>query len=365
MSSKATIFYVLLLSIFVWSCTSDSQEELLIDSTNKVLDQQQPDSESTEELNIDILDFESRSGSGNCNNVIIVNGFAYASCNSQILIGELATGEITSMSASVINVTADAQRGLLFTYSGSQIRMFTLENPTAPEEVASTNASFSIFTGFSAAGCTLAVSGGTSNTTVFRYSANTFDLELTENSIPPVDNVTGTPNVHVTQTGPSEVTAFYSQDIGAVANWAIQPAIFNGVAELQSTPSRIVLTSGQFTGPFGAPFGPSNFPVESEYLDGRLYVAHFAVPGVEVIDVATGNLLPEIDLPYQPTNISTDGVSLFVVGVSNDEVDIIDPLTGDVIESLGSLNTPSSVAASETHIAVADQTLGLVIIPRS
>jgi len=328
MSLKTTTFYVFV-ALFVWSCNSDLEEEQLLDNTantsNKTLTQEPitlgNENETYEEESF-ITGTKGSAGGGNCNNVVVINGFAYASCNSQIIIGELETGEFTNINTQVIGIAADAQRNLLFTYSGSVVRMFTLEDPTAPLEVASANAFFSTFTGFSAAGCTLTVSGGTSNATVFRYSANTLELELTSNGIPAVDNVTGTPNVHVAQTGPSEVTAFYSQDIGAVANWAIQRAIFNGSAELQSTPQRTVLTPLPFTGNFGPPFAPSNFGVESEYLDGRLYVAHFAVPGIEIIDVETGNLLAPIDLPYEPINIGTDGTSLFVVGPDNDTVDI-------------------------------------------
>ena len=352
-------------------CTTDAEDQILDATSNKtaVLStaQSQEDDTVGEQEDAEVLiNIGNRGGSNNCNHVVIINGFAYASCNSQLIIQELETGAISSLNMSIIDVAADEERSLLFTYSGSIIRMYTLDDPAAPEEVDSATANFSIFTGFSAAGCTLAVSGGTSNTTVYRYSANTLTLELSTNSIPAVDNVTGTPNVYVAITGtnPSEITAFYSQDIGAVANWAIQPAIFNGSAELQSTPERTVLTPLSFTGSFGAPFAPTNFGVESEYLDGRLYVAHFAVPGIEVIDVETGNLLAPIDLPYEPINVATDGTSLFVVGPENSTVDIVDPDTGNILESLGSLQTPTGVAANLTHIAVADQSQGLVIIPR-
>ncbi len=364
MSLKTTIFCAFV-SLLVWSCTSDLQDEQLIDTTsNKTLVQQQADTNDNEALegeNI-LIDLSARSGGGNCNNVVIVNGYAYASCGSQITIEELTTGETSTVNVQVIDIAADAQRGLLFTYSGTIVRMYTLEDPMAPLEVASANnVFFGAFTGISAAGCTLAVSGGTTNTTVFRYSANTLELELTENSIPAVDNVTGTPEVHVAQTGPSEITAFYSQDIGAVANWAIQRAIFNGVAELQSTPERTVLTPRPFVGSGGS----TNFPVESEYLNGLLYVAHFGVPGIEIVVADTGDLLTPISLPYNPVNIGTDGELLFVVGLDNDEVDIIDPSNNTVIESVGSLQNPTSVDANDTHIVVADQTLGLVVIPRS
>ncbi len=354
MLSKLTFLIAAL--FFIVSCENDAE----VDTTtaNSIINNSNL---SLEELTV----LNANNQGSSCTNVVIANGFAYAACDNIILIANLKTGDVNSMTSAADDITVDEGLGLLFTQAGTTVRMFDLSNPSAPDQVASASVNFGLFSGVSAAGCALVVSGGVggSDTRVFRYSADNFDLVLTENGIPAADNTTGTPDVHVARTGQG-VMAFYSQDIGSVANWAIQPALFNGVAELQSTPPRIVLTPGSFPGPFGAPFGPANFPVESEYLDGNLYVAHFAVPGIEVIDIANGSLLSPFDLPYQPTNIGTDGELLFVVGVNNDTVDIIDPDNGAILESLGNLITPSGVAASETHIAVADQSLGLVIIAR-
>ncbi len=366
MSKKIFLLLALGSATFFIGCNTDTDQDSLVE-VNKTFQNSAEINAETDFENIEIPLGAQNRGANNCNHVVIINGYAYASCNSQLFIENLETGDASSVNMSIIDVAADEERSLLFTYNGSVIRMYTLDDPMDPEEVDSASANFSVFTGFSAAGCTLAVSGGTSNTTVYQYSANTLELTLSTNSIPAVDNVTGTPNVHVAVTGtnPSEITAFYSQDIGQVANWAIQPAIFNGSAQLQSTPSRTVLTPLQFTGTFSAPFAPTNFGVESEYLDGRLYVAHFAVPGIEVVDVATGDLLNPIDLPYEPINIVTDGTLLFVVGIENNTVDVVDPKTGTIIDSLGSgLQTPTGVAANETHVAVADQGLGLIVIPR-
>lgn len=372
MNHKIGLFVVFLVLLSVMSCSTESAE-IEAENLSSIVEENQRETveEGTVgavELNIEDLknSQKSRAGAGTCRNVVIVDGYAYGACDGQILIGELQTGTISVFESAADDITADEERGLLFTQSGTSIRMFTLENPLEPVEVDNATANIGLFSGISAAGCTLAVSGGVggSNTRVFVYSADTLSLEITEDGIPAVDNVTGTPDVHVAVTGGGEITAFYSQDIGAVANWAIQAAVFNGAAQLQNTPERIVLTQGAFPGPFGDPFGPANFPVESEYLNDRLYVAHFAAEGVEVIDIANGALLSPIELGYEPINIGTDGQSLFVVGVSNNEVTIIDPDSGTVIESVGSLQEPTGVAANATHIAVADQTLGLVIITR-
>jgi hypothetical protein len=244
--------------------------------------------------------------------------------------------------------------------------MLRFENPMEPEVVATVNANFSIFSGLSAANCVLAVSGGAggSNTRIFNYSASQGTLELATDGIPIVDNRTGAPDVLVRAVS-GGAQGFYSQDLGNVANWGIQIVNFNGAGAVLSTPDVVVLTPGQFQGPFGAPFGPANFPVESEYLNGRLYVANFAAEGIEVIDLDNNNAVSQIPLGYEPINIGTDGEFLFVVGVTNNEVDVIDPSSSSIIDSLGTLTQPSGVAVNATHVAVADQTVGLVVIPRS
>ena len=151
-----------------------------------------------------------------------------------------------------------------------------------------------------------------------------------------------------------------------MANFAIQPVAINTAGEVTEIGADIVLANASFD--FDSAFSPANFPVESEFLDDQLFVAHFAAQGVEVIDTANGNVrLPIIGLPYEPTNIATDGSLLFVVGLSNATVDIIDPDAGAVTGSLSPslpLSAPVGVAASLTFVAVADRANGLVLISR-
>ena len=53
------------------------------------------------------------------------------------------------------------------------------------------------------------------------------------------------------------------------------------------------------------------------------------------------------------------------MAVSRSIVDILDPVTEAVVESLDlPLLQPVGIAASETHIAVADRTAGLVVVSR-
>jgi len=174
--------------------------------------------------------------------------------------------------------------------------------------------------------------------------------------------VVGNPDVHITGTV-AGATAFYTQDIGAAANWGLQIVALNGNGVVTEIPEVVVLDPQPYTGGFGPPFAPANFPSESEFLNNFVYVAHFASQGVQVIDLENNNALSTIALSFEPTNITTDGNLLYVVGITQDSVTLINPNTQEVQSSIpASLTQPIGVAASATHIAVADRTEGLVII---
>ena len=295
-----------------------------------------------------------------CTNVVIVNGFAYGACDSTINIVELETLERSQVNVQADDITADTEANLIFVQSGSTLTVLNTESPFNPVVVDVVSTNFSFFSGLSAANGVLVVSAGagSSNTQVFTYSLSANDigsLTLTANGIPLIDNAVGNPDVHLTETVNGAI-AFYSQDIGAVANFAIQAVTLDASGQILSIDDDVVLTPGAFN--FGLGLGAANFPVESEFLDSRLYVAHFAAQGIEVIDVSDDKrLLPVIPLSYEPTNITTDGERLFVVGPTNSTVDVIDPISLTVVDNLNAdqpLNQALGVAASKTHIAIAD-----------
>jgi len=262
------------------------------------------------------------------------------------------------------DITGDASLGLLFTQSANTLLQFDLVNPLAPNLLATVDTNFSIFSGVSAANGILVVSAGStaSNTEVYAYDATT--LSLVVDGIPLVDNRTGNPDVHVAATATGAL-AFYSEDLGAVQNWGIQIIEFDSNGNILDQPEVVVLTPALFTGSFGVPFGPANFPMESEFLDDRLYIAHFAANGVHVIDRSASDELSLIPLGYEPTNIATDGLELFVVGVEQSTVDTLNPITEEVVDTISlPLEQPVGVAASTTHIAVADRVAGLVVVTR-
>lgn len=355
----------LFLLIVIASCgSSDAIEEALDDAVDDIEDElpDNPFNDDDDSADVSLA-------SNGCSNVMIAKGFAYAACGDEIEVVELDTLERNLLSGvSADDITVDAEAGLLFTQSGNLLTTYDLSNPLAPEVLFTDSTNFSAFSGISAANGVLVVSGGagSSDTQVYSYTDASESIVLFANGIPEIDNTTGNPDVHLAP-APGGANAFYSQDIGAVANWAIQIAEINSSSgQVLSISDDIVLTPGQFVG--NPAFAPANFPVESEFLNDRLYVAHFAAQGIEVIDLADDNaLLPVIDLPFEPTNITTDGEMLFVVGLENDSVEVIDPATSSVVESLTAsepLGQPTGVAASATHIAIADQENGLVIIAR-
>ncbi len=342
------LFLLSLIMTLGISCTSNLEEETV--STN--LDIQ-------ETVNV-----QKNLTLNGCTNVVIANGYAYAACGSEIQIAELATGTRNTISITADDITVDAINGLLFTQSRTSINMLSLNNPISPQLIANNRANFSIFSGLSAANGVLVVSGGAgrSNTRVFNYSSS--NLSLATNGISVVDNRTGAPDVHVTATA-NGAKAFYSQDLARVSNWGIQIVDFDTSGNILSIPPVVVLTPGRFRGSFGAPFGPANFPVESEFLNNHLYVANFAAQGIESIDLNNNNQVSRIPLRYQPSNISTDGTSLFVLGINRSVIDIINPNNNQISSLSTTLQQPTGIAASTTHIAVADQELGLVVINRS
>ena len=305
-----------------------------------------------------------------CMNVVIVNDFAYGACDNSIDVVELDTLERNEINVQADDIAADIDANLIFVQSGSTLTVLNIENPFNPVVVDVVNTNFSFFSGLSAANGVLVVSAGagSANTQVFTYSLSSNDigsLTLTTNGIPLIDNAVGNPDVHLTETDNGAI-AFYSQDIGAVANFAIQAVTLSTSGQVLNIDDDVVLTPGAFN--FGLGLGAANFPVESEFLDSRLYVAHFAAQGIEVIDVSDDKrLLPVIPLSYEPTNITTDGELLFVVGPTNSTVDVIDPISLTVVDNLNAdqpLNQALGVAASKTHIAIADGIDGLITIAR-
>ena len=359
--------FVFLASIyFLSACSSDDQDISSVgqESGEEVSGSgENGDSDASGgELTV-VADTNSLASNG-CQNVVIVDEFAYAACDTGIEVVDLNSLERNFVSIPADDISGDAGLGVLFTQSGNVLTQFDLVNPLEPSVIATVNTNFSLFSGISSANGVLVVSAGSggSNTEVYTYNSSSMSLSIS--GIPQVDSQTGSPDVHVSLTF-SGALAFYSQDLGFVANWGIQTVEFDNDGNIVNIPEVVVLTPGAFADSFGVPFGPANFPVESEFLDDRLYVAHFAANGLQVIDRSSSDALSLIPLGYQPTNVATDGNQLFVVSVDRDIVDIVNPITETVVSSLDlPLQQAVGVAANDTHIVVADRTVGLVVAVR-
>ena len=296
-----------------------------------------------------------------CTNVVIHNGHAYAACGEQLQITALGSETINTIAINGDDIAVDTSNNTLFVQSRNTIQALNLSNPLRPTVVASSATNFGLFSGIDAANGIIVVSAGTggSNTQVYRFSNNQFNL--VQNGIPTVDNVTGNPDVHVAETA-SGARAFYSQDLGAVANWGIQIIDFNTQGNITNIEPVVTLTAQRFTGGFNS-ISPANFPLESEFLNNKLYVAHFAVNGIEVVDLENNNTTSTINLGYQPVNITTNGNALFAVGTTSNTVSIINPSDNTVnIITENRIEQARSIAANENYLAIADRIAGLLII---
>lgn len=296
-----------------------------------------------------------------CTNVVIHNGHAYAACGEQLQITALGSETINTIAINSDDIAVDTSNNTLFVQSRNTIQALNLSNPLRPTVVASNTTNFGLFSGIDAANGIVVISAGTggSNTQVYRFINNQFNL--VQNGIPTVDNVTGNPDVHVTETA-SGARAFYSQDLGAVANWGIQIIDFNTQGNITNIEPAVTLTAQRFTGNFNS-ISPANFPLESEFLNNKLYVAHFAVNGIEVVDLENNNTTRTINLGYQPINITTNGNALFAAGITSNTISIINQRDNTINRiTENRIEQARSIAANENYIAIADRIAGLLII---
>ncbi len=298
-----------------------------------------------------------------CSNVVIVNGYAYGACGGELGIVSLEDDKRNVLNIPSDDITIDSSTNTLFVQSRNSISALNITNPLEPSVVATTSTNFGLFSGIDAANGVVVVSAGTrgNNTQVYQFNGSQFNLS--ENGIQQVDAVTGNPDVHVTETS-NGARAFYSQDLGGVANWGIQIVDFNTSGNVINTEDVVVLTPLRFTGSFSA-VSPANFPVESEFLNNKLYVAHFAVNGIEIVDFDNNNAITRVDLGYSPVNVTTDGLELFAIGTNSKEVSILNPSTNNITSiTVDAIEQARGVAASKDYIVIADRNKGLIVVNR-
>jgi len=137
------------------------------------------DSETPGDTLVAEVDTDSLADNG-CQNVVILNEFAYAACETGIEVVDLNSLERNFVSIPADDITGDADLGVIFTQAGNSLTQLDLVNPLAPNAINTVNTNFSIFSGISSANGVLVVSAGSggSDTEVYTYDADSLTLSI-------------------------------------------------------------------------------------------------------------------------------------------------------------------------------------------
>ncbi|WP_089939576.1 hypothetical protein [Candidatus Entotheonella palauensis] len=297
-------------------------------------------------------------GTRTAHNVVIRDPYAYATVGDGIQIIEIRRQELVrTISAAAHDVSiAD---GLLFAVSGSGVlSVFSLQTPDDPQLIPHNESiQARTFTGVSAAGGIVVVSGGQSPSTVLTYDASG---RLSRNNPASLGlQVVGRPDVLLAQVD-TRLMAFISTDFDA-GSFGIT------AVDLTDGTQRVVQFEGRgFGNTLTNAFFPANFPIESALLGTQLYTTNFNTNSIVVSD-ATGqsNGLRSIPVPFQPRSIAAMDQRLYVVG-DRASVTVIDLGDSERQEQmpLPAAAQPSGVDVSADHIVVADRGLGVLVLDR-
>ena len=306
-------------------------------------------------------DIEILSTSGT-NNVAIAGNFAYAAAGAQgIVIVDLENRLVVSVVSNagrVDDVSIDGDLLFVMNGSGGSLSVLSIANPTQPTVVSGPVAvNVSPFSGVSAANGRVVVSGGTGLLSSREYTP----AGALIGPVLTIDLGIGQPDALLSDDG---ATAFVSTDFSGL----IDGQGFGMTVVDVSNPSLNVTDQ---IGIAGAGFsvgadGPANFPIESAFQGDTLFVA--SGDGVSVFDVSDLNsvqTLAVIPLSTNPINVDVLNDTLYVVGNSPGTLTTIDvsDLSSPVIETtaLAVGSGPLGVAASSSHVVIADEFLGVQV----
>ena len=301
------------------------------------------------------------------NNIVATEPFAFAAAGSQgIVVVDLATLTIANVvsppagTGTIDDLCLDG--GLLFTLDGAgagALSVFSIANPAEPTLVSGpVGAAVGPFAGVSASNGRVVVSGGTSLLSVRSYDddGNLFG------AVSSIDLGIGQPDVLVSDDGS---TAYVSTDFAGLVNGQ---SFGITVIDISGIPTTVLDQIGIPGAGFSpGTSGPANFPIESALQGDVLFVA--AGNGVSVIDVsnpASVQTITQIPLSTNPVNIDVFDDTLYVVGNSPSStlttIDISN-LSSPVVETvvLPGNGSPLGVAATSTHVVVADDDLGVLV----
>lgn len=307
---------------------------------------------------------------GEAANVAVSGAHAYVTRGSAgievLQLGARARGALLPLPAGLDSADDLAVAdGLLFVLDArppGHLAVFTLADPVAPRVVGTpVPVDVGPFSGVSAAGGRVVVSGGTSLLGLRRYDASGKLSAL----LATADLGRGQPDVLLCPYG--EYAFVSTHDSGPHFSLTIArlsdapPAITpDGVLELQ--------TYG-FT-PGGA--RPANFPLESAIAGETLFIA--SADGLSAVDLSATSapkLLAQLALAVQPVNVDVrNGVAALVGSAPKPTlvlVDVRDPAQPKVLQSFplpeGSLAT--GVALTPSHVVVAAHGRGTLLLDRS
>ena len=301
------------------------------------------------------------------NNVVVSGSFAYAAAGGVgLIVVDLDTLQVVNAisppgtSNTIDDVSIDGD--LLFTLDASgagAISAFSVTTPQQPTLVSGpVGATVSPFAGISAANGRVVVSGGTGLLSVRNYDSTGNISGI----VSQIDLGIGQPDVLISNDGD---TGYVSTDFAGSFDGS---GFGISVIDISSPPTTLL----DRVGIIGAGFspgvsGPANFPIESAIQGNTLYVA--SGNGVVALDISNPNslsTLATIPLSTNPVNIDAVGDTLYVVGnVPTNTLTTIDVsnLSSPVIQTqtLPAAGNPLGVAATASHVVVADSNLGLVV----
>ena len=316
-------------------------------------------------------------------NVVLGNGVAYSAAGAAgIVVHSLEVDadlvpvhhELPPAGMERVDDVAVAE-GALFALDAThpgRLSSFSLQDPTRPRWLSGPLAvEVEPFSGVSAAGGRVVVSGGTSLLSVRQVAA---DGSLSE-AVVWADLGLGQPDVLL---HPSGKLAFVSTDFSGAPQNFVDGARFGLTVlalEDPTTPPRTLARLGIPGAGFTAGAAvPANFPLEGALAGDVLYLAHGGgLAVVAVADPAAPQLLHTIDLGFPALSATVDRTvgRLFVLGSSPRPqvavLDVAEPSSPRRIDTvhLPSNAMPSGLAASEGYLAVADGRLGTRILRRA
>lgn len=299
-------------------------------------------------------------------NVVIEGGHAYSAGGpAGLSVTDLFTRESIRVlppagSDRVDDISvADGFLFLMDGANGGALSVMSLADPALPTLVSGPiPVPVGPFSGVSARGGRVVVSGGTSRLTVRSYGP---DGMLSASSAT-IDLGIGQPDVLLSEDG---TRAFVSTDFaGAVGGAGFGVTTLNLFAPpaAPTIASRTGIPGAGFTAGFQ---GPANFPIESALVNGQLVTAHGG--GLSRIS-AGGALLGTTSLGFPAVNVDDAGDRVFVVGAGRSlaEVDLTQPGAPAIVSSqtFPGPGVFSGVAADDAHVVIASNAGGLRVLSR-